>query len=181
MVTKIYGNTGVDKIVDGTITSSDLASGVGGKVLQVIQAAKTDAFSTTSTSYVDVTGLSVSITPSSTSSKILVFYDVNASEGGNVSHGYLTLVRNSTEIFKADAASNRTPATHVINTATQSQFTYSATYLDSPNTTSATTYKLQLKSSTGPAITINRSVRDTDLVAYDGRTVSSITVMEVGA
>ena len=50
-----------------------LASGFGGgKILQVLQTVKTDTFTTTSTSFVDVTGLSVSITPATTSSKILI-------------------------------------------------------------------------------------------------------------
>jgi len=179
MVTKVYGDTGVDKIVDGAITSSDLASGVGGKILQVLQTTKTDSFSTTSTSYVDL--LTVSITPSSTSSKILISYDINGGTAGDVCHGYLTIVRNSTEIFIADTAGSRTSGTNVINTATQSQYTFSATYLDSPSTTSATTYKVQIKSSNGLAIYINRSGRDTNSAPYDGRSVSSITVMEVGA
>jgi len=177
----IVGTGDIDlKTVNGTsiVGTGDIEVG-GGKVLQVLQAVKTDAFSTTSTSYVDLTDLSVSITPSSTSSKILISYNINGGTAGDVCHGYLTLVRNSTEIFKADTASSRRSATSVINTPTQMQLTYSAEYLDSPSTTSATTYKVQILSSNGTAIYINRSGRDTNLLAYDGRTVSSITVMEI--
>jgi len=152
-----------------------------GSVLQVVQTAKTDSFTTTSTSYVDITGLSLSITPSSASSKILVLYNVNGSTPGDTMHGYLTLIRNSTEIFKADTAGSRRSATSVINTATQQQFTYSAAYLDSPATTSATTYKVQALSSNGTSLSINRSARDADLLAYDGRTVSSIIALEIAA
>ena len=167
--------------VTGTISGngSGITGVSAGKVLQVLQATKTNEFSTTSTSYVDLTGLSVSITPSSTSSKILVSYNINGGTAGDVCHGYLTLVRNSTEIFKADTASSRRSATNVINTPTQMQLTYSAEYLDSPSTTSATTYKVQILSSNGIAIYINRSGRDVNLLAYDGRSVSSITVMEI--
>ena len=57
---------------DGIIQSADLATGVGGKILQVLQTIKTDVFSTTSTSYVSVTGLTQAITAASTSNKILI-------------------------------------------------------------------------------------------------------------
>ena len=159
-----------------TISASSLPAG---SIIQVVQSTKTDATTVTSTSYVDVTGLSLSITPSSTSSRILIMYSVDGGTPGDVCHGYGTLVRNSTEIFKADTAGSRRCATFVINTATQSQFTYSGSYIDSPSTTSATTYKIQFLSSNGTAICINRSGRDNDALAYDGRAVSSITAMEI--
>jgi hypothetical protein len=163
-----------------TSASSVAASQLpAGSVLQVLQSTKTDATTVTSTSYVDITGLSVSITPSSTSNKILIIYSVDGGTPGDVCHGYGTLVRNSTEIFKADTAGNRRCSTFVINTATSSQFTYSGSYIDSPSTTSATTYKIQVLSSNGNAISINRAGRDENLLAYDGRAVSSITVMEI--
>lgn len=156
-------------------------SGNSNLVLQVVSSPKTDSFTTTSGSYVDVTGLSVSITPTSSSSKILVMFSVSAGIPGDIMHGYLTLVRGSTEIFKADTAGSRRSATAVVNTATQCQFTYAGMYLDSPATTSATTYKIQALSSNGNTLCINRSARDTNLLDYDGRSVSSITVMEIAA
>ena len=64
-----------DMLAANAVSSAKLASGVGGKVLQVKQTVKTDTFSSTTTgSDVDITGLSVSITPSSASNKILVSY-----------------------------------------------------------------------------------------------------------
>ena len=81
-----------------------------GKILQVVQTTKTDTFTTASTSYVDLTGLSVAITPSSTSSKVLVMTSTNCS---NVSGGYNTmikLVRGSTDVFIGDSASSRAQA-----------------------------------------------------------------------
>ena len=60
-------------ISDGGVLKRLDASLIGGKVLQVVSTAKTDTFSTSSTSFTDITGLSVAITPSATSSKILVF------------------------------------------------------------------------------------------------------------
>jgi hypothetical protein len=169
------------KTLPASALTGSLPAGMGGKILQVLQATKTDAFSTTSTSYVDLTGLSISITPSSTSSKILVFYNIDAGTAGDVAHGYLTLIRGSTEIFKADTAGNRRSATSVINTGTQTSQMHSASYLDSPSTTGATTYKVQILSSNGSTIYVNRSGRDLNSLTNDGRSVSSITVMEVGA
>ena len=63
-------------IVNGSITADDLATGVGGKILQVKQTVKTDRTTIQSTSIVDISGMSVTITPSSTSSKILVNYSL---------------------------------------------------------------------------------------------------------
>ena len=60
---------------DGIIQSADLASGVGGKILQVVSTTKTDtASTTTSGSFTDISGMSVSITPSATSSKIFIIF-----------------------------------------------------------------------------------------------------------
>lgn len=165
----------------GTVLTSGTSSNFpAGSVLQVLQATKTDSFSTTSTSDVDITGLSVTITPSSSANKILVSFSTVGSINGDIAHGYFNIVRGSTLIFKGDAAGSRTGATSVINEPTPGQMLcYSQTYLDSPATTSATTYKLQLHSSNGNTIYVNRSARDNDAAAYDGRAVSSITVMEI--
>jgi hypothetical protein len=93
-----------------------VASGVGGKfvapgtILQIVSTTKTDAFSTSSTTYADVTDLDVSITPSSTSSKIFVLATVtgNGTPGATAIH--LQLVRDSTPIFIGDAAGSRVRA-----------------------------------------------------------------------
>ena len=66
----------VGGLPDGIIQSADFASGVGGKVLAVSEALKKDSFSTNSTSFTDITGLSVTMTPASSSSKFLVSYNV---------------------------------------------------------------------------------------------------------
>jgi len=122
-----------------------LPAGVGGKVLQVVTAIKTDTFTTNSQTPVDVTGLSVSITPSSVSSKILISVDVFIGGASN-RYPYLLLLRGATSIgLGAGASGSR------INTFMSSKLedTYtmhgiSNQYLDSPATTSATTYKIQL-------------------------------------
>ena len=165
------------KITDNTIASGDLASGVGGKILQVVQTAKTDTFSTSSTSYTDVTGLSVAITPSSTSSKVLVTVSSNSSvSSGN--NAEMKLVRGSTDIFIGDDDSTHSRAsaqTRVNDNNGCMTLTFS--FLDTPNTTSETTYKVQYNVQGGTG-TINKAQGDGSAIA---RTASSIIAMEVSA
>tara|TARA_R100000234_G_scaffold111510_1_gene84515 strand:+ start:340 stop:1149 length:810 start_codon:yes stop_codon:yes gene_type:complete len=148
-----------------------------GKILQVVQTAKTDTFSTTSTSYTDVTGLSVAITPSSTSSKVLVTVSSNSSvSSGN--NAEMKLVRGSTDIFIGDDDSTHSRAsaqTRVNDNNGCMTLTFS--FLDTPNTTSETTYKVQYNVQGGTG-TINKAQADGSSIA---RTASSIIAMEVGA
>ena len=162
--------------------ANGLGAGVGGKVLQVLSTAKTDTFSTNSTSYTDVTGLSVSITPSSTSSKILVMMECNVGNDNNVS-AFLRMVRGSTAIFVGDSAGSRIQATSGNGDDPSNQFVYqmSGVFLDSPSTTSATTYKIQANTENSGNLGymyINRAGTDSDNNQH-GRYASSITVMEV--
>lgn len=149
-----------------------------GTVLQVQSTTKTDTFSMTSTTYADVTGLSVNITPKSTSSKIFVTAVVSGSGTTSTTNFFGRLMRDSTAISIADAAGSRTQTT--IGARDQDNVsTMPIMFLDSPATTSATTYKIQIRSQTsGQAVYINRGVVDADN-ANTARTVSSITVMEI--
>jgi len=153
-----------------------------GHILQVLSATKTDTFTTTSTSFVDVTGLSVSITPSSTSSKILVLADVFLSNAGSTGRTYIKAMRDSTSIAVGDAASARELCSSYFYGTTNETAGYDAeksafTYLDSPSSTSALTYKIQIKARSVTA-TLNRNGQDGD-GDYSPRTASTITVMEV--
>lgn len=150
-----------------------------GAVLQVVSTTKTDTFTTTATTATDVTGLSVSITPSSTSSKILVFYSVFLSTTVATAQVRMQLVRGSTAIAIGDTASNRTRATARFYGASNNAegITVAGQYLDSPATTSATTYKVQVWGS-GSTTCVNRTGNDTDSSEFP-RVVSSITVMEI--
>jgi len=150
-----------------------------GKVLQVVQTVKSDTFSSSSSSWTDITGLSVSITPSSASSKILIMYSIIASESASQFASF-RITRNSTGIAIGDASGNREPATTSswgggANNYLNSQ---SVQYLDSPSTTSSTTYKVQTISTASQINYINRNVRDNDAY-YEPRTISTITVMEI--
>lgn len=156
-----------------------------GSVIQVQQAFKTDTFSTTSTSLVDVSGLSITITPKRTSSKFLIM--VNMTYLNTFYTGHVALLRNGVEIGKADAASNR-PINFLFysnstNGGADGQWVReSMDYLDSPATSSALTYKIQAsarRDAQGGTMYINRSAPDRDTSGYDGRGVSSLVVMEI--
>ena len=165
-----------DGLVSGTYS--------GGGIIQVKQAVKTDSdFSTSSTSYVDITGLSVTITPTRSDSKILVFMDVKIGCTQYVS-GFVQIVRDTTAIYIGDSDSNgSTRATAGASDDPSDQWPYQMTgqFLDSPATTSATTYKLQLKTepsgNTG-TVYVNRSGTKGS-GHQDVVTASSILVMEV--
>jgi hypothetical protein len=163
-----------------TATGLKWATPGAAKVLQVLSTTKTDTFTSTSTSFTDITGLSVSITPSSATSKILVLYNVSgAQETGQLALS--RLMRDSTPINIGNAAGSRNQsASDLISAGSVTVSTpVSGSFLDSPATTSATTYKFQGAITTG-TFYVNRSESDVDNF-YRSRTVSTITVMEIGA
>jgi len=152
-----------------------------GAVLQVVTDQKTDTFTTTSTSYTDITGLAVSITPTSSSSKILVLASIGIGFS-TASFCYARLMRDSTELMPANSPSDRPSATFVAYDADNDGFLYrqTATFLDSPATTSQLTYKVQMRvAEPGQTAYFNRSERDNDGANNDPRTGSTITVMEI--
>jgi len=151
-----------------------------GNILQVLQAVKTDTFSTSSTSFVDITDLSVNITPSSASSKVLALFSVIGGTSAG-SGWYVNLVRDSTNVAIGDTAGNRVRSTvSNYSVPTIQLHSFGFEFLDSPATTSQVTYKLQLKAQSSFTSYINRAGTDTDNNLYP-RAVSSITVMEVAA
>ena len=167
-----------------TGNGSGLTGLAAGKILQVLQTVKTDTFSTTSASgtFVDITGLSVAITPVATSSKILIMIDIRGANAGSNNMQIRTL-RDSTVLYVGDAGggSRLQSSAGYFNSNADTVGQLSATFLDSPSTTSATTYKVQtVVGATSGTVFVNRTVNDTDAV-YGGRFPSSITVMEVSA
>jgi hypothetical protein len=151
------------------------------RVLQVVSTTKSDSFTTTSTSFVDVTGLSVSITPSSTSSKILVIVDMVGSATPGVVAMFAALLRDSTQIALGDAAGSRTRTSGFLQAANADSVSMmSINFLDSPASVSALTYKIQIAANAASTVAVNRSVTDANTAAY-GRTASTITVMEISA
>ena len=145
------------------------------RVLQVVQATKNNVFSTTSATFVDITDLSVSITPSATTSKILVCMSVQTAAGGG-GDAMVRLVRDSTAIAVGTSGTGAFNGVGMAASSYQNQmFTIGMDFLDSPSTTSATTYKVQGICNTG-TLYVNRRGVDT---TYGG--FSTITVMEISA
>ena len=147
----------------------------GGKVLQVVQTFKATSFSSTATSFTDVTDLSVSITPSSASSKILVFCTVPMSANADA---IIQLLRGATVIGSGTSGTNTNGFAQTAPSGDafpNSAVPMCINYLDSPSTTSATTYKIQVKLYSAGTVYVNlRYVND----FFAGS--STITAMEIG-
>jgi len=178
------GNGDITGLVAGALPSTVIGAGA---VLQVVQTVKSDTFSASpaQTVFVDITGLSVSITPTSATSKILVFIDVTVGSSTQTTGTCnVRLVRDSTPIYIGNAAGSRARSIMSFPYIADSQFTmfkYSGVYLDSPATTSSTTYKYQIAGqSSSYTVYVNRNHYDNDRWE-DPRVASSITVMEIAA
>ena len=158
-----------------TLTSGAKTSGFG-KIGQVVSTTKTDEFSTSSTSVTDITGLSVSITPSSTSSKILILVDGNVSDNNTTYAGAMKLFRDSTEICKGtNGSANNIGFDNVRrNSGSDESKKFSINFLDSPSTTSSTTYKISIKLNQSDTFYINRTGS-----SNENSLVSTITAMEI--
>ena len=167
----------------GTIGTDKMPSG---SIIQTLSMTLTGASSAQGNSYTD-TGLTLDITPISTSSKVLVTGFVNVAE--NYFRSYIIVVRDSTTLAVGDSASN-SPQVYSATAATNGWDTYDISpipinILDSPNTTSQVTYKIQYKdyqgtlNSSSAIAYINRSHSDRDNAYYDPRTVSVLTVQEI--
>jgi hypothetical protein len=151
------------KIVNGTITANKLATGVGGKVLQVVSATDSTERSTTSTTYVTGSNtLSVSITPSSASNKIFII--TNFMIGlSNTQNGFYTIYRDSTNLGVANGMMV------FASSSSSNEFPTCMSYLDSPSSTSAITYQVYFKA--GAAATTAYLVK--------GSVRASITAFEI--
>ena len=174
------GIVDTDMLANGAVTATKRGAGA---ILQVLQAVKTDTATTTSTNTFVDTGLSISITPSSASNKILVTTNLSFSAGDRQNIAW-RLVRGSTDLYLGDAASNRTRASGAVRVADHQDAEHqncTSVFLDSPNTTSATTYKVMwCRTFSTSTIYMNRASEDTD---NDDRTrcPSSIMVQEIAA
>ena len=166
-------------------TTQATAAGSGGAVLQVLSVTKTDTFSTNSfygLTWDDVTGLSISITPSNVTSKILIIANLTIGTLDTAALNY-RFVRGSTVICVGNADGVKPPVTGGFfagdAAGIASLASTSSMYLDSPATTSSTTYKVQAASSTVNLAYINRTGSDRNSFAYDPRATSTLTIMEI--
>jgi hypothetical protein len=180
-------------IIDGTGTISGVSANGGissaqsGSVIQTVSTTLPSVVTTSTPTigtFVAISGFTVSITPKFSTSKILVIVDANVSISTSGDQGVMyQLTRGGTAIDIGDASGSRSRVTGV---ATSFGVDYampkaSVTYLDSPATTSSTTYGLSV-CSTSPSrsIYLNRTSVDAD-ANYSGRASSTITVMEIAA
>lgn len=141
-----------------------------GHILQVVQGRTKTLFTTSSTSFVDI-GLEATITPSSTSSKILVISNVAGIFVNATSNSFpaLTLLRNGTNVT-GDAAAPYLAYPHLyLNSALARAGSTAINYLDSPASTSALTYKIQTVIFGGVTVNFQR----------DGQVYSTMILMEV--
>ena len=156
--------------VQASITRANMPAG---SVLQTVQTLKTSAFTTTSTSYVDVTGYSASITPTSSSSKILIFASWY---GNNLSGGMSSLWYRGATLLPVSDQTNPVQSTSSMaynsGGSTMQPMTY--IYLDSPGTTSSITYKMQTRAGGGTSYFNNSNNNE-----YGA--ISTIILMEIAA
>ena len=156
------------------VMAADVATG---KILQVVQQVKTDStiVGSIGVGWTDVSNNSATITPSSTTSKILVTVMVNGSASVD---GLLRLVRNSTAIGTRGVGNPSGTAFIGMRGNSYEGFSTTMVYLDSPASTATQTYKWQIAGSGGTTFYINRTpVSDT----ADETTICTITLMEVAA
>jgi hypothetical protein len=160
--------------------------GSGQVPVQVATVNKTDTFSLSSLTWTDITGFTLNITPTSSSNRVLVIASVAIGIASGGDFAYIRLLRNGTVIDVGDTASNRPLVTGVFSNPTGGNPLYGITqvpivFLDSPSSTSAVTYKVQLRggSSGANAVYINRTGSDRDNADYEPRTASSMTLMEL--
>jgi hypothetical protein len=180
-----FGGTFAAGVVKtNTLQNSSGGNLLAGSIIKVVQTIKTDPFSSSNTGDTAITGLSASITPSSTSSKILVMYSINYDSTRGNSGGGFRIYRNGSHLSSAsgNAAGGRYTVTGDFGAnanADQSGMHRSFTYLDSPSSTSALTYQIYVNQDGSSWTThINRARADGDQ-ADDGRFSSTITLMEV--
>ena len=177
------GNANAIEIANSSanVTINNLTSSTGfpaGHVLQVQNTLMGDRlnFTPSSQTWTDIAGLSVQITPSSSSNKIMVFATVQGNSIQNVAC-FLRTMRDSTAVGIANTSSARSTVSAALKEVTAYDIqSASWNFLDSPSTTSQITYKVQIYSNGGVVINTGTTSADNWSV---GVTVSSITAMEI--
>ena len=166
------GSTGQVLTVAGGVPSWATAAG-GGKILQVVST--NDNTQIQQSSATEYTEIATSITPSSASSRILVMVSLGlVSNSTNADSGF-RIKRNSTNIRQGTSGTVNITQSFFMGEGSSNGSGYTIQLVDSPSTTSATTYKVELLANTG-TINVNRRGLDTYYA-----TSSTMTLMEIGA
>lgn len=159
--------------------------GTTGGILQVQQAFKGDTFTSTATlasGGAAITGLSVTITPTSATNKILLFASIYGNGQASVTQIYTWFVRNSTKVGAGTPASNRlgVAGRYYWNDGNVSGC-WPMIYLDNPTTTSSITYYVYGGTEGSGTFYVGRTNSDTDNDGFGARGSSSLTAFEVVA
>ena len=176
------------ELVNGAVTAAKIDSLPAGSILQVVQSVKTSEQSNSSASYVQITDLNCSITPSSTNNKILIMVLVSSNIYSGYNSSFFRLTKGGTAISGAlgNDSGDSNAEVSFADTATQytnnkAMNTVGTTYLDSPSSTSALTYGVQWAvpntNSTYTNYINGPYIRDGN--SYRARAISTITLMEV--
>jgi len=171
------GQINVNKIVPRTGTGVSIP----GHVIQVVSSDFTDVATGTGTTPVD-SGLAATITPKFSNSKIYINGYISVGTQGFLV--YCHIVRGSTNLLIGDAGGTRPRVAFTNNYASGNEVyncaPLSFSYLDSPNTTSATTYKIQIRHYSSNAWYVNRTHQDREYAnLHEPRTASTIALMEI--
>ena len=178
------GTVTTGKIADNAVTSAKLASGLAlGKIGQVVSTTKTDTATISSSGFADVSGLTLNITPSATSSKVLIKCNITLNHNDQNHTVVFRFLRGSTAVGVGASAGNRlqaSAATATVGGGDHPQTVY-AEFLDSPSSSSQVVYKIQIANQDGAEVMVNRNNNaDTDNAnANFSRYASTITAMEV--
>jgi hypothetical protein len=175
----------------GTLTTAaqgiTAASLPAGSVLQVVSTIKQNTFSMSGASFVAITGLTASITPASTSNKVLVQISIGRI-GPNIGTGATVafqILRNSTVIGAGTPAGSQLATSFVTTSSTNGNYScggFAFQFLDSPSSTSSITYSVQILGESSVTVYINRSYTGgTGSTTYESASASTITATEIAA
>jgi len=176
----VIPNTSINNASLDSVTA--LPSGVPvGKIGQVVQVTKTDSSTISLSTGSLYTFMTANITPSATTSKILISYVVHMGQQSNQAFPYCTIRRDGSDIFRADAVGSRQRATSTsggnsANNSTQYNLTQTQQFLDSPNSISSLAYTLNAGGYSSRTFYINIPDSNGDFIAS---ATSTLTLMEV--
>ena len=155
-------------IKDGLVDGKDVSAITSAKVLQYVVATNSTTQSTTSTSYADITNLTADITPSATSSKVLIIFNDNfwINRSSTALGGTYIINKGGSDITATEQAVQMIVDG---NSGNKSLYlTHHFEYIDSPSTTSSTTYKVRFKAGSG-----------TTFYSQNGNKTASLILMEL--
>jgi len=164
------------------IPKDGLNSGASGGVIQVVSTTKTDTFSMNSETPTLITGLTADITPTRSDSKILVSMDVNTTASAGNYTSWFYIYRDSSVVSGATGDAGNPSQDRAFKSVRHREANWmqntSGIFLDSPSTTSTTTYQIYISQETNSTVYIGRTGSNNNY-SYHPRTVSSITLMEI--